>query len=158
MYKTILVPHAGTADGDKALEHAIFTAKASSSKIILLHVVEEIQHPPLFALSSSEQEKLANDIRNANEGIRMEMIPEMEKRAKICEENGIKASIEVSLGSAAEEILKVIKEQEISLVVISKRRKLRGLKSLLSLGSVSRKIVENTSCPILLLDIEKEND
>jgi len=40
-------------------------------------------------------------------------------------------------------------------VVMAKRRKLKGLKSLLTLGSVLRKIVENTACPILLIDIEK---
>ena len=64
-------------------------------------------------------------------------------------------SIEVTIDSAAEEILKIIKKQEVDLVVMAKRRKLKGLKSLLTLGSVLRKIVENTACPILLIDIEK---
>ena len=155
MYDTILVPHAGTLAGDKALKHAIFVAKSSSAKIILLHVVEEIPHPPMFALASSEQKKLVKNIRNANEDMRKGMISEMEKRVKICNENNINASIEVTIGSAAEEILKIIKKQEVDLVVMAKRRKLKGLKSLLTLGSVSRKIVENTACPILLIDIEK---
>lgn len=55
MYNTILVPHAGTSAGDIALKHAISAAKPSSAKIILLHVVEQIPRPPMFALSSSEQ-------------------------------------------------------------------------------------------------------
>ena len=156
MYNTILVPHAGTEGGDEALKHALFAAKASSSKIILLHVVEEIQHPPSFALSSSERERLFADIRNANEEIRKEMIPEMEKRVKTCKENGIQASLEIVIGSAAEEILKTIEKQTVNLVVMSKRRKLKGLKSLLTLGSVSRKIVENTSCPVLLVGVEND--
>ncbi|MCV0401440.1 MAG: universal stress protein [Nitrosopumilus sp.] len=156
MYNTILVPHAGTEGGDEALKHALFAAKASSSKIILLHVVEEIQHPPSFALSSSERERLFADIRNANEEIRKEMIPEMEKRVKTCKENGIQASLEIVIGSAAEEILKTIEKQPVNLVVMSKRRKLKGLKSLLTLGSVSRKIVENTSCPVLLVGVEND--
>jgi nucleotide-binding universal stress UspA family protein len=39
---------------------------------------------------------------------------------------------------------------------MAKRKKLKGIKSLLSLGSVSRKIVENTSCPVLMVDTEKK--
>lgn len=155
MYNTILVPHAGTSAGDIALKHAISAAKSSSAKIILLHVVEQIPRPPMFALSSSEQKKLLKNIHNADEDFRRGMISEMEKRIKICDDNNIKASITVTIGLAADEILKIIKKQKVDLVVMAKRRKLKGLKSLLTLGSVSRKIVENTACPILLVDIEK---
>ena len=156
MYKTILVPHAGTIGGDEALKHAIFIAKHSSSKIILLHVVEEISHPPSFALSSSERETLLKNINDANSEIRTAMISEMEKRTKICKENGIESSVKVAIGSAAEEILKVIQKNNVDLIIMAKRRKLKGIKSLLTLGSVSRKIVENTSCPILLMDAGKK--
>lgn len=155
MYNTILVPHAGTPAGDIALKHAISAAKSSSAKIILLHVVEQISRPPMFALSSSEQKKLLKNIHIADEDFRRGMISEMEKRVKICDDNNIKASITVTIGLAADEILKIIKKQKVDLVVMAKRRKLKGLKSLLTLGSVSRKIVENTACPILLVDIEK---
>ena len=156
MYKTILVPHAGSIAGDEALKHAIFVAKASSAKIILLHIVEEIQHPPTFALSSSERAKLTKSLHDANEDIRKEMIPEIEKRVKICKENNVKCNSNVIIGFAAEEILKAIKNQNVDLVVMAKRRKLKGLKSLLTLGSVSRKIIENTPCPVLLIDVEKK--
>ena len=154
MYNTILVPHAGTTDGDKALKHALFVAKLSSARIILLHVVEQIPRPPMFALASSEQQKLLKNIHNADEDIKKGMIFEMEKRAKICNENNIKAKIIVTIGLATDEILKIIKKEKADLVIMAKRRKLKGLKSLLTLGSVSRKIVENTVCPVLLVDIE----
>jgi nucleotide-binding universal stress UspA family protein len=109
----------------------------------------------MFALASSERTKLAKSIRSANEDMRKEMIPEMEKRVQTCKKNNIKSNLEVVIGSAAEEILKVIKKHNVDLVVMAKRRKLKGIKGLLTLGSVSRKIVENTPCPILLIDIEK---
>ena len=54
MYKTILVPHGGTAAGDEALRHAIHLAKTDSAKILIIHVVESSPIPPTFALSSSE--------------------------------------------------------------------------------------------------------
>lgn len=84
------------------------------------------------------------------------MISEMEKRTKTCKENGIESSVKVVIDSAAEEILKVIQKNNVDLIVMAKRRKLKGIKSLLTLGSVSRKIVENTSCPILLMDTGKK--
>lgn len=58
-------------------------------------------------------------------------------------------------GDPAEEIIKVVGENNVDLIVMAKRRKLKGVKKLLSLGSVSRKIVENVTCPVLLIDVEK---
>lgn len=154
MYKTILVPHAGTEAGDKALKHAIHAANPSS-KIIILHVVEKMQYPPSFALSSSERKSLLHSIDNANEEMRKDMEKKMEKYAQQCKEKGIEAEVIVKIGDASENILRAAKNQKADLVVMSKRRKLKGVKKLLSLGSVSRKIVENTPCPVFLIDIEK---
>jgi nucleotide-binding universal stress UspA family protein len=154
MYKTILVPHAGTPAGDEALKHAIYAAR-DTSRMVILHVVEAIQCPPSFALSSSEREKLMKDIDGVNEEIRKDMEQMMEKYAQQCKEKGVESKVIVSIGDAAEIILDEIKKEKVDLVIMSKRRKLKGVKKLLSLGSVSRKIVENATCPVTLIDIEK---
>ncbi|MFB5629996.1 MAG: universal stress protein [Nitrosopumilaceae archaeon] len=154
MYKTILVPHGGTPAGDESLKHAINIAKSSSSKIILLHVVEELQYPPTFALSSSERESMRASIQSANYAMKKEMRQELEKKISACRENNIEAQIDVRIGFPADEIINVVKEHNVDLIVMAKRRKLKGVKKLLSLGSVSRKIVENVECPVLLIDIE----
>ena len=155
MYKKILVPHAGTPAGDESLKHAIHIAKtSSSSKIVLLHIVEEITYPPSFALSSSERKSLFKSVDDANESIRKDMEKEMEVREKRCKESNLESKIIVSIGDAAETILDIVKEKKIDLIVMAKRRKLKGIKKLLSLGSVSRKVVENVSCPVVLIDIE----
>jgi nucleotide-binding universal stress UspA family protein len=155
MYKTILVPHAGTPAGDEALKHAIFIAKASSAKIIELHIVEKIlYYPATYALADSERVKLAKSIDEANEEIKKEMEIEMAKKLEKCKENNIETELIVVTGNPAEEIIKVIDEKNVDLIVMSKRRKLKGVRRLLSLGSVSRKIVENVKCPVLLIDIE----
>ncbi|QLH07880.1 universal stress protein [Nitrosopumilus ureiphilus] len=153
MYKTILVPHAGTAAEDEALKHAIYAAN-DTSKIIILHIVEEIQYPPSFALSSSERNSLLKNIDEANEEIRKDMEKKMEKYTQQCKENGITSDARVMLGDAAEKIVDVVKKEKVDLIVMSKRRKLKGMKKLLSLGSVSRKVVENVTCPVTLIDIE----
>ena len=153
MYKTILVPHGGTDAGDESLKHAIHAAD-EASKIIILHIVDEIQYPRSSALESSEREKLQKNIDEANEEVRKEMEQKMEKYAQQCKENKIESEIKVTVGDAAEHILEIVENEKVDLIVMSKRRKLKGMKKLLSLGSVSRKIVENVTCPIILIDAE----
>ena len=155
MYRTILVPHAGTSAGDEALNHAIHAARETSAKIIILHVVEEMQRPPSFALSSSEREKLVESINEANESIKDEMRVEMEKRVQRCTDSNIESKIIIAIGDAAQVIGDAIHQENVDLVVMAKRRKLKGVKKLLSLGSVSRKIVEDSPCPVMLIDVEK---
>jgi nucleotide-binding universal stress UspA family protein len=58
----------------------------------------------------------------------------------------------IVIGYADEVITKYVKNQKFDLIIMAKRRKLSGIKKLLSLGSVSRKIVEIGKCPVLLID------
>ncbi len=156
MYKTILVPHAGTPAGDLALKHAIHIAKSSSSKIIVLHVIEDFPHVPVFTLHASQAAKIKRDLAQVTRDMTKVMEKEMIKRTETCKKNGINSDLKVLVGLPAEEILKIVKNQKIDLIVMAKRRKLKGIKGLLTLGSVSRKIIENTSCPVLMLDVEKK--
>lgn len=157
MYDKILVSHAGTTAGDLALKHAIHIAKLTSSEIMLLHVIEDFPHVPVLALHASQASKIKKEIANVAKEMKSIMEKDMEKRVDTCTKNGIKSYLKVVTGSASEEILKIVKNQKIDLIVMAKRRKLKGIKSLLTLGSVSRKIVENTPCPVLLIDVEKNN-
>jgi nucleotide-binding universal stress UspA family protein len=156
MYKKILVPHAGTPAGDLALDHAVHIAKSSQSEIILLHVIEDFSHIPVFTLHSSQITKIKKEIAMVTKDMKLVMEKEMTKRIETCKKNGIKSYLKIVTGSPAEEILKIVKNQKIDLIVMAKRRRLKGLKSLLTMGSVSRKIIENTSCPVLMIDIEKK--
>lgn len=156
MYKKILVPHAGTLAGDKALKHAIHIAKSSSSELILLHVIEDYPHVPVFFLHTSQITKIKKEMAMVTKDMKAVMEKEMTKRVEMCKKNKIKSHLKVVTGLPAEEILKTVKNQKIDLIVMAKRRKLKGIKSLLSLGSVSRKITESTSCPVLMIDAEKK--
>ena len=156
MYDTILVPHAGTPAGDLALQHAIHIAKSSSSKIILLHVIEDFPHVPLFTLHASQVTKIKREIAQVTKEMKTVMEKEMTKCTETCKKNGIDSNLKVVVGLPDKEILKIVKNQKIDLIVMAKRRKLKGIKSLLTLGSVSRKIIESTSCPVLMMDAEKK--
>ena len=155
MYKNILVPHSGTPAGDNELKHAIHIAKNSNAKIFILHIVEDVPHGPLgFGLHSSEMDKIKKQVKEVIRDMKDVMKKEMLKRVKICEKNNIKAEFEVVVGLPAEEIMKVVSDKKIDLIVMAKRRKLKGIKKLLALGSVTRKVLEHAPCPTLVLDVK----
>ena len=155
MYKIILVPHAGTSAGDDALKHAIHIAKQSSAKIIILHVLENLPNLPML-LHESVIERIKREMEEFTKTVKKTMENEMSKRIKLCEKMGVKSNVKIVTGFPAEEILKIVDEQGIDLVVMAKKRKLKGIKRLMALGSVSRKILEHVTCPVLMIDIEKK--
>ena len=156
MYDKILVPHAGTPAGDKALKHAIHIAQSSSSQIILLHVIEDFPHVPVFFLHVSQVSKIKRELAQVTKDMKVVMEKEMIKRVETCTKNKIKSHFKVVTGLPAEEILKIVKNQKIDLIVMAKRRKLKGIKRIMSISSVSRKILEHISCPVLIIEIEKK--
>jgi len=152
MYKKILVPHAGTPAGDKALKHAVHIAKFDSSEILILHVVEALQRPPTFALSGMEWKALAREFKKAARQSVINREKEMEKKVEYYKLQNINIRYKVVIGYADEVITRYVKNHKFDLIIMAKRRTLSGIKKLLSLGSVSRKIVEIGACPVLLID------
>jgi nucleotide-binding universal stress UspA family protein len=152
MYKKILVPHAGTSMGDKALKHAVHIAKFDSSEILILHVVEALQKPPTFALSGTEIKALTREYRKAAKQSVINSEKEMMKKVERYKLQNINIGCKVVMGYADDVITKYVKNHDFDLIVMAKRRKLSGMRRLLSIGSVSRKIVEIGLCPVLLID------
>ena len=157
MYKSILVPHAGSPAGDEALKHAIHIAKSSKANIVILHVVEDVTNGYIgFQLHESEVESIRRKLREEHKKMKAIMQKEMLKRIQFCNKNKIKSELKIVAGFPADEILKIVRNKKIDLIVMAKTRKLKGIKRLLTLGSVSRKILEHVSCPVLMIDIEKK--
>jgi len=153
MYKKILVPHAGTPMGDKALKHAVHIAKFDSSEILILHVVEALQKPPMFALSGMEIKALSREFQKAAKQSVINSKKEMGKKVEHYKLQNINIQYKVVTGDADEVITRYVKNHHFDLIVMAKRKKLSGIKKLLSLGSVSRKIIEIGLCPVLLIDV-----
>ncbi|TFH01864.1 MAG: universal stress protein [Nitrosopumilus sp.] len=153
MYKKILVPHAGTPMGDKALKHAVHIAKFDSSEILILHVVEALQKPPMFALSGTEIKALLREFQKAAKQSVINSEKEMGRKVEHYKLQNLNIQYKVVMGHADEVITRYVKNHHFDLIVMAKRRKLSGIKKLLSLGSVSRKIVEIGLCPVLLIDV-----
>ena len=155
MYNTILVPHAGSPAGDEALKHAIHIAKSNSAKIIILHVLEDLPNLPLL-LHQDQIERIKQQLNEVKETMKKAIEPEMAERIKLCEKEGIKSEIKIVTGFPEDAIMEIVNNQEIDMIVMAKRRKLKGIKRLMTLGSVSRKILEHISCPVLIIEVEKK--
>ncbi len=79
----------------------------------------------------------------------------MEKQLLLCKSEKITTTIRITHGNPDGEILRFYNNNPVDLIVMAKK-KYSGEKSLLNLGSNTRKILEHVSCPILIVDDEKE--
>ena len=152
MYRNILVPHAGTDGGDQSLEHALAIAKGNNAKITILHVIEDMPVP--LSLAYSERRNLASSLSQIKSEMKKEMRKRLDAKAAEIGKQGIEADIVVADGHPVEEITRITATKKFDLIVMAKRKKLRGIMGVLKLGSVSRKILERVSCPLLLIDGE----
>ena len=154
MYRNILVPHAGTKAGNRAIDHAKKLAKIHDSKITILHVVEEIPTPPLVTFSI-ERKDWAKQLTVARREMEQEMHKKMDHLAQKLRSEDITTRVKVVLGYPEEEISRIANSEKFDVIIMAKRKKLPGFKAILKLGSVSRKVLEQITCPIMLIDGEK---
>jgi len=150
--KNILVPHAGTLAGDKALSDAIHIAKITGATINILHVIEPFSDPPKLVFTSTERREIQSKLKDAGNVMKKGMEDELKSRIKICKSKNINANYKVTTGIPEDEIMKFLKNYNIDLIVMAKRRKVPGIKGFLQLGSVSRKILEAAKRPVLIVE------
>jgi nucleotide-binding universal stress UspA family protein len=148
-YGRILVPYDGSKYYKKSLEEAIELAKKFDSKIYLLHAIDvltaipPIQDDPDYHIEMKKfQQSLKNAVSKSDLILRNEVLR--------CKEKDVDADYRVVIGSAADVILKFAKKTEIDLIVMGSQG-LSGIRKIMALGSVSRKVSELAQCPVLLV-------
>lgn len=148
--KKILVPHDGNQMSDKALMYATELAKALDAELTILHVIEEIEVPPTLLLG--------ND-RVLIAKARMSIAKQLEEKwnnfasgkLKLLSSEKVGANSVVKIGHAGEEILQFAKDNKIDLIVMSSWRLESISKAVMALGSVTRKVSELASVPVLII-------
>lgn len=148
-YEQILVPYDGSKYCKKSLEEAIEIAKKFGSNIHLLHVVDALtivpsvyDNPDAIMDMKKLERVLKNVVSKSDLMLRNEILQ--------CKEQGVDADYKIITGSAADVILKFAKKMEIDLIVMGSQG-LSGIRKILALGSVSRKVSELAQCPVLLV-------
>ena len=131
-------------------------AKKHQSQVTILHVVENIPIPPSLSLSSERRGGWAKELRAARREMKIEMHEKLSKLVKSFEKEKIPVTVKVLHGYPDEEIIRLANDKKHDIVIMAKRRKLPGIKAVLKLGSVSRKVLERIHCPVMLIDGEKK--
>ena len=136
MYKRILIPTDFSRSSFAAFKPAAAMAAKFSSKIILLHVAEDV---PVYAFYiGSTQKKL-------NEQLVEHSAKEMRKAARRL--NYKNSELIVRIGNVQKELLRVVKEKKIDTIVMATHGH-TGLANVL-IGSVAEKIVRHAPCHVL---------
>lgn len=130
--------------------YATELAKALDAELTILYVIEEIEVPPTLLLG--------ND-RILIAKARMSIAKQLEEKwnnfargkLKLLSSEKVRANSVVKIGHAGEEILQFAKDNKIDLIVMGSKR-LEGIsKAVMALGSVTRKVSELTSVPVLIV-------
>lgn len=151
-YDKILVPFDGSIPSKNALKEAVDLARQSKGTIFLLYVVHEIVLLPHFDYGSK-----LSQVKTSKEYLK-EMYRDVKEQAnKLLEENkkkygnyGIDIEARTSYGNTVKEILSFIKSNRIDIVVIGTTSR-TGISKLIALGSIARKVSEQSTCPVLLV-------
>jgi nucleotide-binding universal stress UspA family protein len=137
--KKILVAHDGSKLSDKALKKAVEIALRFGSNLTVLTVIPELY---LTELSDMDRQRIM-------EALTEETKVAMEKIRSSLAGKSVESKTITRQGLPAEKILETAKKMKVDLVVVGSHGR-HGAKKFL-LGSVSSKVVEYTTCPVLVV-------
>jgi nucleotide-binding universal stress UspA family protein len=146
-YRNILAPYDGSEYSKKALHIDTQLAKINQAQVYVVNVVDISQvKPPGKFFSRSEQKSLEQIKRAVKESAKSSMY-EIQQSG---ENFGISIKSFVLEGPVSKKLLQFIKQHNINLVVVGSRG-LSGISRIMTLGSVSRNISEETDCPVIIV-------
>lgn len=150
-YSRILVPFDGSEYSKRALDEVIEVSKILGSKIYIVMAVEEpVMEPPGMYFGYMRGVAMDKQIEDYVDKAALRAKSILQETAEYCRKKKIVANYEVITGHAGEAILKFAKKSNIDLIVMGSK----GHKSLLKfkvLGSVSRHVLENSTCPVMIV-------
>lgn len=153
-YSKVLVPHDGSEMSDRALAQAIYQSKMSGAEIVILNVVEHIESKESSTVTATvkgERRELdksrGTDLEITVEGDVKKMI---EDKIRLCREAGVtgQVSYKIQTGKPVEEIVKLAEELSVDLIVMASSR---IFSSVMVLGSITRKVMDGTKRPVLVV-------
>jgi len=151
IFKSILVPFDGSKYSRNALSQAIEISKNFGSKIFIVTAVDTSDFPPGMLLALLKKDKrleqsVSEFVTAAKSQIRRELLAEV----AVCKAKGADAYYDIIAGNPVDAILKFAGGRKINLIVMGSQG-LHGIGRLKALGSVSRKISELASCPVMIV-------
>lgn len=146
--QTILVPYDGTENSEYSVSECIKLSQVINAKMIILYVIEDkfftksyLQN--LIHRSKNQEQEISNILKNTSRAL-------LEEKIKFSQKEGVNASYIIERGFPDEIILKKAKEIHADIIMIG-RKSLKGFEKLKSIGSTSRKVVEKSDIPVILI-------
>lgn len=152
MTQNIIVTDDGTEISDSAPELVCEIAKPCEVSITLLHVIERIEDPETMIFGKnreiSEKAKLVNlrpsTIKNAWQ-------KQAQRKIQKLREQNIKSNIRCLSGDIAEKILEHGLNEKVDMIVMGSSSRLRGISKIKALGSVTHKVFELVTYPVVIV-------
>jgi len=143
--KKILVPTDFSEHSDLALANAINVARTYSSKVYVLHVVDEFlqQCAMDYCLDAEVIEQIS---KGATESSHVKIKKQVDRALG---SNGVAMDLDVKVGDPYEEIMKFQKRRDIDLIVIALHGKRSILKNLI--GSIADRLIRLAPCSLLIV-------
>ena len=148
-YKKILVPFDGSKFSEKALETAIEISKKFDASLYLITILDVSSVSSPGALLGSQKKTMKKSFEMIKSTTKHEAERMLSEKISICKKAGIDAQYDILEGVPSDMILKSIKKSDIDLVILGSHG-LSGFSKIKALGSVSRRISELASCPVLI--------
>lgn len=142
MFKRILYPTDFSDVSKKALDYIKQLKESGGETIILLHVIDERQIRAIESFVSGHADQLERDIMESNS-------QEMATIEKDLAQAGFHVESRLTVGNPLTEILRVEKEEDVSVIVVGSHGK-TNLEEMF-LGSVSEKVARRCKKPILII-------
>jgi nucleotide-binding universal stress UspA family protein len=140
MLTKILVPVDGSENSFRALDHALFLARATGAMLAAIHVIES--PPTVYVESQKLLDQLLSNYKKESSKV-------LDKCEQIAEKSGVKIDTIVTEGDAGSNIIGYAQTGGFDLIVIGSRG-LGRLKEMV-LGSTSNKVLHNAKCPVMLV-------
>lgn len=142
--RSILMPTDFSECADSALPYATSLARQMGARLICLHVIEALMPPVGYAPVAETIPTL--DINEQLEESATRELPKLVAREECA---GLDVEEVLAHGESASEIVRVAKEREVDLIVISSHGR-TGLGRIL-FGSTAESVVRHAHCPVLVV-------
>ncbi len=142
MSSELLVAIDGSKHSERIVRYAVELSKKISADIALLYVAPTTQIPEDYKQYARQENVSESDYYDA---VGRQILA---KYAKIVKDEGVECESIAEAGNAAENIMIVAKDRRSEMIIMGLQG-LHGLARVRSLGSVSRRVIENSSIPVL---------
>ena len=160
LYKKILVPTDGSKDAEYAAHYGMSIARRYNAKVIACTIVDskdKILEKHITSLDEAGRGRVLGETVAYSEAIikrlRQHLLDDAAKIAEnvkeIADKKGVSAEIIVKDGKTTSEILKIVKNQNVDLIVLGSTGK--SSISKLVVGSVSEKLASTAKCSVLVV-------